>query len=96
MVDIVYRKVGRRYKPVGYSDKWFGFPSDGLWLVQTKPGLKSSECIIKINELESIKPAANLILGYKDKLIEILQKNNNFVNISANDLALQILKDLTK
>jgi hypothetical protein len=96
MTQQLYKKVGRKYVPIGYSDGWQGFPTDGFWLVQTKPGVKSSECIIKIDELENLKPAANLIFEYKDKLIKVLMNNQCYLNTNANDLALKILKELTK
>ena len=94
----VYKKVGRKYVPIGYSDGWTGFPSDGLWLVQQKDAHKSSECIIKIDELENIKPAVNLILEYKDKILKYFTSNPNIriYNISCNDLVLHMLKEITK
>ena len=30
MKDQVYKKVGRKYIPIGYSDGWTGFPADGI------------------------------------------------------------------
>lgn len=98
MKEQVYKKKGRKYIPIGYSDGWSGFPSDGLWLVQTKPGFTSSECIIKIDELESIKPAANLILEYKGKIIKYLQESDhiNMQGISPGDFVLDLLKQITK
>jgi hypothetical protein len=66
----VYKKVGRRYIPVGYE--FTGFPSDGIWLVQD--GRNSQTCLIgakervpvfaliyrkHVNELCSLIQAAN-------------------------------------
>ena len=42
----VYKKVGRRYIPMGYM--WEGFPSDGIWLVQN--GMKNMACLIGLKE----------------------------------------------
>jgi len=93
----VYKKVGRKYVPIGYSDGWSGFPSDGIWIVQTKPGVKSSECIMKLGELENFQPAINLILGYKDKMIEYLQKNNaSLLYDSRHDFVMKMLKGISK
>lgn len=96
MKEQIYKKVGRKYIPVGYSDGWSGFPTEGIWLVQNKPGCKSSECIIKIDELESMKPAINLILGYKDKIVDYVMDNSNITNITPNDFVLEMLKEITK
>jgi len=96
----VYKKVGRKYVPIGYSDGWSGFPSDGIWIVQSKPGVKSSECIMKIGELENMQPAINLILGYKDKLIKYLisEMNKDLViyDKSVNEFVTKMLKEISK
>ncbi len=42
----VYKKVGRKYVPLGYQ--WEGFPSDGIWLVQN--GMKNMACLIGLKE----------------------------------------------
>jgi hypothetical protein len=82
----------------GYSDGWVGFPSDGIWIVQTKPGSKSSECIMKIGELENFQPAINLILGYKDKLIKFIsiQENVRILNETLYDFVNRLLKEISK
>lgn len=95
MTEQVYKKVKNRYVPIGYSDGWSGFPTDGIWLVQTKPGHKSSECIMKIGDIESMQPTANLILGYKDKIIKFIQ-NNEVKNESPYDLVNRMLIEITK
>lgn len=104
MNEQVYKKVGRKYVPIGYSDGWSGFPTDGIWLVQGKDGHHSSECIMKIGDLESMQPAANLILGYKEKILDYLSnyhENNSksmfsLYGISMNDFVLDMLKEITK
>lgn len=46
MMDQVYRKIGKRYKPIG--QEFTGFPLDGIWLVQN--GRQSMSCLISSNE----------------------------------------------
>jgi hypothetical protein len=45
-MEEVYRKVGKRYRPVGWEFE--GFPCDGIWLVQN--GRKSRTCLISLDE----------------------------------------------
>lgn len=52
----LYRKVGRHYQPVGYE--FAGWPTDGVWLVQTTPGCVSSQAIMKIGDLLDPAPLA--------------------------------------
>ena len=54
----LYRKVGKRYKPVGHE--FTGFPSDGVWLVQTTPACISSQVIMKVGDLLDPAPLAAL------------------------------------
>lgn len=99
MNEQVYKKVGRRYVPIGYSDGWSEFPTDGIWLVQSKDGHHSSECIMKIGDLESMQPATNLILGYKEKILKYIMDNDNRILVSGitrNDFVLDMLKEITK
>jgi hypothetical protein len=95
MTEQLYRKKGRRYVPIGYSDGFNGFPSDGFWLVQQRDGVKSSECIIKIDDLENLKPAANFIYAYKDRIVDFMLKNEVSSN-SLNQYVLQMIKNITK
>jgi hypothetical protein len=94
----VYKKVGRKYVPIGYSDGWAGFPSDGIWIVKTVPGSKSSECIMQIGELINFQPYINMILGYKDKIITFLNKEKdvNIFNETINGFVTRMLKEITK
>ena len=98
MNEQVYKKKGRKYMPIGFSDGWSGFPTDGFWLVNSTDGNKSSECIIKIDELENLKPATNLILEYKQKMIDYISKNENITiyNLSLNEFVKDMLKEITK
>lgn len=97
-MEKLYRKVGRRYKEVPHSD-WSGFPSDGIWIVQSKPDVKSAECVMKIGELEEMQPAINLILGYKEKLLRFFSKEyekSPHEGETLNNFVLRMLKEITK
>lgn len=103
MEQQLYKKEGRRYKPIGYNDGWSGFPAEGIWLVQRGDGAHSSECILRIGELQDMQPAVNLILGYKDQILKFLQdtkpfRNENIAirNTSLNGFVLEMLKEITK
>ena len=98
MNEQVYKKVGRKYIPIGYSDGWTGFPSDGIWLVQTKPGSKSSECIMKLGEVENFQPTINLILGYRDKLLQFMDEveGTTIHKGTRNEFVLNMLKEISK
>ncbi len=97
----VYIKKGRRYHPVGPRDGFTGFPSDGIWLVQQKVGALSSECVLKLGELEHMGPAVNLIIGYQDRinrfLMEASDREEIFINnMTINDFTKKMLKEITK
>jgi len=52
---------------------------------------------MKLGELENFQPAINLILGYKDKMIEYLQKNNaSLLYDSRHDFVMKMLKGISK
>jgi hypothetical protein len=55
-----YRKPSKRNSKL--SD-FGGFPCDGIWLVQTAPNCKSSACIMKIDELPSVYPFAQMAVS---------------------------------
>ena len=95
MTEQVYKKRGRRYVPVGYSDGWKGFPSEGVWIVKNKHGGKSSECIMKMGELEQMRPAADLILEYKDEILDYMRTHTR-EGVSLNDYVNDMLKEITK
>jgi hypothetical protein len=98
MEQQLYKKVGRKYIPIGYSDGWVGFPSDGIWIVQSKTRSKSSECILKIGELTSLHPFIDLFYSYQDKITNYLQSNVNvrIVNRSYHDFVVDLLKEISK
>ena len=97
MKEQLYIKKGRRYKKLGYSDGFTGFPTDGIWLVQQKDGCKSSECIMKLGDLESMQPSVNLIIEYRGKIMKyLIDSDKVYLNgISYNNLVLDMLKKIT-
>lgn len=95
MNEQLYRKKGRRYIPIGYEDGWSGFPSEGIWLVTNGDGVDSSECIIKLGDVESLHPAVNLIYYYKDKIVKYLREYDTS-GISLNEYVLRMLTKITE
>jgi hypothetical protein len=80
MSEQLYKKEGRKYIPIGYSDGFTGFPADGLWIVYTRPGCKSETCIAQVGKIKSIDYSlmASLIVNKEDeclKALEVLMKN---------------------
>ena len=90
----VYKKVGRKYVPIGYSDGWSGFPEDGIWVVQTKPGHKSSECMLKIGEVQDMRPTLDMLIGYRDDIVKYLMENR-LEGISPIDFVNNMIKEIT-
>ncbi len=48
MSDKLYRKVGRRYEPVGYE--FVGFPAPGVWLVTKGEHFRSERLITNLGD----------------------------------------------
>jgi hypothetical protein len=94
MDNQVYKKVGRRYVKIGYSDGWHGFPSDGVWLVNTTTGSKSSECILKIADNNMVLPYAGNLLAHKEDILKFLLDNKDFElnNKTYNEFVNDMLK----
>jgi len=94
----VYKKKGRRYVPVGYSDGWVGFPTDGIWLVNSTDGSRSSECILKLADNQMVLPYAADILKHEDDILKFLFENKNFElhNISYGEFVKDMLKYISK
>lgn len=57
MPDMLYRKVGKRYSPVG--EEFLGWPAEGLWIVK-----KNSYSLVldlkKVCSLEGLSPIGDL------------------------------------
>ena len=69
----VYRKVGRRYIPIGpLESNWF--PADGIWLVQIKPGRTSQECVLRLGELPDLYPYVQLAMD-RDEIVDIIARH---------------------
>jgi hypothetical protein len=54
MSDMLYRKIGRRYVPVGRE--WVGFPADGVWFVHDG----SQSVIMRIGDMPDPMPLAQM------------------------------------
>ena len=95
----VYKKVGRKYIPLGFSDGWQGFPTDGIWLVQSTPARKSSECILKVADNTTVIPYAANLVEHKENIIKYISKNSeniSILNMSINDFVNDMLKYISK
>lgn len=81
----LYKKVGRRYIPIGYSDNFNGFPTEGIWVVYGKPGVESSSCIAQVGQFEPIdyNLLANLIKEKEDECVKAIigMDNTTIVDI---------------
>lgn len=81
MEETLYRKVGRRYKPVGME--FTGFPADGIWLMLD--GRHS--LMIHLDEIRNDMPVSSVaIRKWEGDLANYLAKNLNG-NFSINDVA---------
>ena len=71
----LYKKVGRKYVKLGYSDNFTGFPSEGIWVVFDKPGIKSMSCIGKVGEFKSLNYSllAGLIAEKESKCLDAIR-----------------------
>lgn len=70
----LYKKVGRKYIPVGYADGFTGFPAEGIWSVYRKDGYKTDSCIGYIGEFKKINYSklASLIKDKEDSCLKAL------------------------
>lgn len=91
----VYKKVGRRYVPIGYSDGWAGFPADGIWVVQTTPERKSMECMMRIGEVQDLRPTLDMLVGYRDEIVKYLM-THSMDNIGTRDYVTEMIKEITR
>lgn len=97
MNEQVYKKKGRRYYPIGYSDGFTGFPMEGIWYVQNGDGRKSEECMMRLGEIQDLHPTIDLLVEHRDKIVEFLfdriEKGQLSVyNITMNDFVADMLK----
>lgn len=98
MDNQVYKKKGRRYVKIGYSDGWMGFPTDGIWVVQTKTGHKSSECMMRIGEIRDLRPTLDLLVNHADDILKYMIDSDNVsvVNVSYLEFVQGMLKEIGK
>lgn len=95
MNEQLYRKVGRRYIPIGYSDGHMGFPTEGLWVVYKGDGHTSESCIAQVGKFRNIdyELMANLVVGKQEKITRIIQDS---APKSAYEKALEILGEICR
>ena len=76
MKEQVYKKVGRRYIKLGYSDNFTGFPAEGIWIVYERPGCKSSTCIATVGNIKPIDYSllASLIVDKEESCLRALEE----------------------
>ena len=85
MSDMLYRKVGRRYIPVGHE--FMGWPATGVWLVQEH---SSSLVLDKISEIPSPVSYAKFALHRATIASEII--NHRYTEESAMNIADAVIK----
>ena len=76
MNEQVYKKVGRKYVQLGYSDGFDGFPSEGIWAVYSRPGCKSSTCIASVGSIKPIDYSllTSLIVDKEEPCLRALEE----------------------
>ena len=99
----LYKKVGRKYIKVGYSDGCHRSLAEGIWLVTDKPGCHSSSCILQLGDMPKLYPYANLVM-HRDTIIRSIykyfeEKNDDIIahgntTYGATELTDRILKNL--
>lgn len=99
----LYKREKGKYVKIGFSDGWLGFPCDGVWLVRSTPGCKSSSCIAKILEvpkaykISELKMRSNVmasaIVEYFDKKKEQWNKDKHF-SYNAQEIVDKILEKI--
>jgi hypothetical protein len=66
-IKIPSRPGHHKYKKLEpYEADWRGFPCDGVWIVQTRPGCTSSQCVLKIGELQEAYPFLQMAQNVDD------------------------------
>ena len=87
--ETLYRKVGRRYYPVG--PEFLGFPTEGMWLVTKTDGGKHEHLFCKMADLEQLNIPKRAALAKKlDEVCEVVHaglKQGGFVIVTlVNDI----------
>ena len=83
MEETLYKKVGRRYKPVGIE--FSGFPADGIWFVMD--GRRS--CMIRMDEIGKDLPLTAVTFREKkdDLALHLARQMGDGDGYSINQLA---------
>lgn len=92
----MYKKVGRKYVPIGYSDNFNGFPSEGLWVVYNKPGVKSSSCIAQAGQFQPIDYSllASMIKEREAACLAAILQLRNRQEFTASDIVRTVFETL--
>jgi hypothetical protein len=72
----LYKKEGRKYTPIGYSDGFTGFPCEGIWAVYGSNGGNSETCIAHVGKIKPVDYSlvASLIVDKKDACLKALNE----------------------
>ncbi len=92
MSEKIYRKVGRRYQPVGIE--WVGWPCNGVWFV----GEARQSLIMRLGDLPDPMPLAALET-YRDAACRAVMRMMDRWHqqpLSANDFVDEIFKEIAK
>ena len=94
----VYKKVGRKYIPLGYSDGWYGFPSEGIWVVYDKPGSHSSTCIAQVGKFQDLdyNLLANLVKEKEHDCLQVLMRLMDKGRYSQSDIVNIIFEEICR
>lgn len=96
MSEQLYKKVGRKYIPIGYSDGFTGFPSEGIWVVFDTPGRKSMSCIGKVGEFKPLDYSllASLIRERETQCLQTMLELHQRGNYSNYEVVMSIFETL--
>ena len=98
MTSQVYKKVGRKYIPLGYSDGWVGFPSEGIWVVYNNSGSHSSTCIAQVGKFQDLDYSllANLVKEKEYNCLQALMKLMDKGRYSQSDIVNIIFEEICR
>lgn len=89
----LYLKQGRRYVPA--PTLFYGWPADGIWLVDTKPGVRTQMRICRVGEVpDAVKLAA--IERHRDEASTAVMEVMKAGPYSAQDLVTAVFRVLAK
>lgn len=93
----LYKKVGRKYVPIGYSDGYYGFPMEGIWVVYKGDGMTTSSCIARTGSFKPLdyELLANLIKEKRDSCLQIANELSN-KSITSYEMITAIFEEICK